>query len=183
MTENKLKVAKRKTPWLMYCLIAGVALIIGSMVGDDTGPAVSVGQDVSESEYPEYPELLPLPVESELVPLAEPEPPSRTPASESPGESLIISNNSGIVNSGIVNVGTHYHRTARTPARVVERVVERPVIVERVVEQPVVVERVVERQPKIWTRPGVPADSRLGRTLLTLKRFEDAGVRIYVEEN
>ena len=150
---------------LLMSVFVGIALIIGVNIGQNgsSGPVVS---QAAPADY------------TTGTPAIEP---SETPRNHETSDSLVVSDNSGTVNVG----GTHVYEAEsppkRTPATVMRpmRVVEVPVIVERMVER----ERPPEPKPKqkIWTRPGIPADSRLGRTMLTLKRFEDAGVRIYAE--
>lgn len=153
-----------KFPFLSIAVVAGITLFFGIAIGNmsDSGPTPAVAQ-------------------TPYVPT------TGTPAIKVPEprnhetkDSLIVSDNSGEVNLG----GVHYHVAAvasnppnRTPTTVIQ-----PTLT-RIVEVPVVVERIVEREPvRIWTRPGIPEDSRLGRTLAALRRFEDAGVRITVEE-
>lgn len=158
-----------KFPILILCIVAGVALMIGVGIGGNTGPAPVAAQNDSDSigtpanepvrEQPQN-EVLVIEVEKPLAEVSK--------AKDSLiVEALVVSDNTGTVNIG----GTHIHEPPkRTPVTVIQPIRE------------VIVERIVEPKPaRIWTRPGIPAHSRLGRTLLTLKRFEDAGVRIYVE--
>jgi hypothetical protein len=177
MTAKRKTDAAKFSPYLMMSIIAGVALMVGVLLGNSgsTGPAPSQASVVQQQ-------------------------PHRTPGSEAEEknentDSLVVSDNSGTVNVG----GTHYHGTPGSEiqerhttvvvreipvTRIVERVVEKPVYIERVVEKPVYIERTVtvtERPAKIWTRPSVPAESRLGRTMMILKKFDSAGVRLYAE--
>jgi hypothetical protein len=173
MTQRKKTDAKKISPYLMMSIIGGVALMIGVVLGNSgaTGPAPSQAASFQQSQ----PDI------------------NGTPGSEAEEkahentDSLVVSDNSGTVNVG----GTHHHYSDRTPgSEVQERLTtvirEVPVrIVERVVEKPVYIEarieRTVEPEHKIWTRPSVPAESRLGRTMATLKKFDTAGVRLYAE--
>jgi hypothetical protein len=156
----------------MMSIIAGVALMIGVLAGQSgsTGPADSQAQ--STYSAPSTPSGTP---ESEVS--------EEQPRNNETKESLVVSDNSGTVNIG----GVHHHhgeeeQPDRTPAREVQQVTR---IVERTVEVPIIVEREVrvetQRPARIWTRPGIPEDSRLGRTMKTLQRFENAGVRLYAE--
>lgn len=153
---------------LLMSVFVGIALIIGVILGHSasSGPAVSEAAPVVDYSASGTPAIKP--VETAPIEVVE------TPRNHETNDSLIVSDNSGTVMVG----GTHNHFAAeldRTPAKI-------PQPVRRVI--PIVVERMVPKEPKpvkIWTRPGIPAHSRLGRTLLTLKRFEDAGVRIFVE--
>lgn len=152
-----------KFPILSLCIVAGLGLMIGVGIGNSgrTGPAPAAAQD-----------------QSYTAPTTNGTPASE-PSEEQPTEqhelkdSLVVSDNSGTVNIG----GTHFHEAPmpdRTPATVIQPTITRTVVVEQPVKKP-------ERKKHIWTRPGIPANSRLGRTMLTLQRFEDAGVRIYAE--
>jgi len=172
MTTRKKTDSKFKfSPYLTMSIIAGVALMIGVVLGNSgsTGPAPSQAASVQQTQ----PDII-----------------SRTPGSDveekahENTDSLVVSDNSGTVNVG----GTHHHYDNGTPGSEVQErhttvIREIPVtrIVERVVEKPVYVETRIEQTSKIWTRPGVPAESRLGRTMMTLKKFEQAGVRLYAE--
>lgn len=172
MTAKKKTAMTRETitksPLLMFSIIAGVALMIGVLLGQsgNTGPAQS---EASQSYSAPSPSLDRTPA-SEAI---------ETPRNNETKESLVVSDNSGTVNIGGTHTH-HYDEPDRTPAREVREVThtvirEVPVVVER----QVTVERV--KPARIWTRPGIPQDSRLGRTMLTLQRFEDAGVRLYAE--
>ena len=164
-----------KFPILTLCIVAGVALMIGVGIGGNTGPAPVAAQNDSGligtpanepvREQPQN-EVKTLVIEVEK-PLAE-----VSKAKDSLiVEALVVSDNTGTVNIG----GTHIHEPPkRTPVTVIQPI--REVIVERVVKP-----KPTRKPTRIWTRPGIPAHSRLGRTMFTLKRFEDAGVRIYVE--
>ena len=167
MTAKRKTDAAKFSPYLMMSIIAGVALMVGVLLGNSgsTGPAPSQASVVQQQ-------------------------PHRTPGSEAEEknentDSLVVSDNSGTVNVG----GTHYHGTPGSEIQerhttVVVREIPVTRIVERVVEKPVYIERTVtvtERPAKIWTRPSVPAESRLGRTMMILKKFDSAGVRLYAE--
>ena len=169
MTQKTKKSPKRqvKFPILTLCIVAGVALMIGVGIGGNAGPAPVAAQNDSDSigtpanepvkEQPQN-ELV-VEVKELAVEAKEPLAVEMNKMKDSlVVEALVVSSNSGTVNIG----GTHIHKPV---VRVIEKI--------RVVKQPAPV--------RIWTRPGVPEDSRLGRTLLTLRRFEQAGVRIYVD--
>lgn len=151
---------------LLMSVFVGIALLVGVILGHSasSGPGVSEAAPVADYSASGTPAIKPV----ETAPAIE------TPRNHETSDSLIVSDNSGTVMVG----GTHNHFAVepdRTPTKI-------PRPVRRVI--PIVVERMVPKEPKpvkIWTRPGIPAHSRLGRTLLTLKRFEDAGVRIFVE--
>ena len=142
--------------------------MIGVSISGKTGPAPVVAQDnsnptgtpvnepVKEQPQNEVKELI---VEVEAPLAVEVKEPLVVKVNKTV-EQLVVSNNSGTVNIG----GTHIHKPVQ-PVRIIEKI--------RLVKQPAPV--------RIWTRPGIPEDSRLGRTLLTLRRFEKAGVRIYVD--
>ena len=183
MTQKTKKSPKRqvKFPILTLCIVAGVALMIGVGIGGNAGPAPVAAQNDSDSigtpanepvkEQPQNElvvevkeltvEVEPLVVEVKELAVEAKEPLAVEMNKMKDSlvvEALVVSSNSGTVNIG----GTHIHKPV---VRVIEKI--------RVVKQPAPV--------RIWTRPGVPEDSRLGRTLLTLRRFEQAGVRIYVD--
>lgn len=162
-TTNKMSKAVLKSPALVMSVIAGVALLIGVFIGNNVGPVPSVASE------PTNPVLVPTAAErtpAERTPAIEP---VEQPRNHEVKDSLIVSDNSGTVNIG----GTHYHQAQPTPDRTPVRQTTITVI-----KVPVIIR---EEPKRIWTRPGIPANSRLGRTLATLQRFENAGVRITVK--
>ena len=156
---------------LLMSVFVGIALMIGVIVGSSasSGPAISEAAPTDYSDSTGTPAIEPV----------------ETPRNHETSDSLVVSDNSGTVNVG----GTHNHFVVepenRTPAKIprplnnIRRMVP--------VKVPIVVERMAEEVPKepepvkVWTRPGIPAHSRLGRTLLTVKHFQDRGVRVFVE--
>ena len=171
--KNVLSPANNLT--LFASIIAAAFLAIGMMIGNliDSGPVI-VHASPSPDVY-----TTPATATATTAPAMTNEA-SEVPLLERMEESILVSENSGIVNVG----GEHHHHYASaddggggTP-----RVVEPTIL-----EVPTIVERTIPATPKIdpveiWTTPDIPADSRLGRTLLTLARFEQAGVRINVRE-
>lgn len=164
-TANRMFKATAKTvlksPALLMSITAGVALMIGVMIGKSGGPTQSVASESTPVVALTVAETKP-----EGTPAIEPV--EQQPRNHEVKDSLVISDNSGTVNIG----GAHYHQTQpnRTPAK--------QTTVTRIIEVPVI----REVPKRIWARPGIPANSRLGRTLATLQRFENAGVRITVEK-
>ncbi len=151
-----------KKPWTLAALMA-FALIVGVMYGKSSGPATAVAS--IEDTLPDPPLLGETPT---TIPVRTLEVATQ--------DSVVVAENNGTVNVG----GYHTHYKPNIPAAPpIVRIIERTRTV--YVDKPVYVEKRVERPlRKVWTKPGVPARTRLGATLLTLRRFQDAGVDVGV---